>query len=147
MTQEPSGVTQTGRYYYGTGRRKEAVARVRIYSGSGTIEVNGRPYLDVFSRVLHQEKARQPLQVAEAADKCNVVARILGGGASAWADALTHGTARALVASDEGLRPAMRKNVCVIVRREHRIHRNRYHARIQRSEKRDRPIVRIQHQQ
>ena len=109
MTQEPSGGAQTGQYHYGTGRRKEAVARVRIYSGSGTIEVNGRPYLDVFSRVLHQEKARQPLLVAEAADKFNVVARILGGGASAWADALAHGTARALVASDEGLRPAMRK--------------------------------------
>ena len=58
MTQEPT--TYTGQYYYGTGRRKEAVARVRLYAGSGKIEINGRPYMEVLPRSILQERARKP---------------------------------------------------------------------------------------
>jgi small subunit ribosomal protein S9 len=108
MTQKTT-TTADGRYYYGTGRRKEAVARVRLYAGSGTIEVNGRPYLDIFTRLTHQNRVREPLEVAEAAAKFDVRAKIKGGGVSAWADALAHGTSRALVAFDEALRPPLRK--------------------------------------
>jgi small subunit ribosomal protein S9 len=107
MTQEPA--VRTGQYYYGTGRRKCAVARVRLYSGSGTIEINGRGYMDALPRSTLQQKARRALEVAELADKFDVVAKIDGGGITGWAEALAHGTARALVAYDEKLRPDMRK--------------------------------------
>jgi small subunit ribosomal protein S9 len=107
MTQEPT--TYTGQYYYGTGRRKEAVARVRLYAGSGKIEINGRPYMEVLPRSILQERARKPLETAEMADKFDVCAKLNGGGVSGWADALAHGTARALVAFDENLRTVMRK--------------------------------------
>lgn len=109
MTQEPTITTPAGEYHYGTGRRKCAIARVRLYPGGGTIEINGRPYMEALPRKNLQEKARQPLEVAEMADKFNVIAKITGGGVSGWADALAHGTARALVAYDENLRSAMRK--------------------------------------
>jgi small subunit ribosomal protein S9 len=112
MTQEqaeelaaPSGE----RYYYGTGRRKTAVARVRLYPGSGTIVVNGKPFQEVFSWELQQIKVRRPLVSTETDDRFNVQAKIAGGGISAWADALAHGISRALVAFDEGLKPTLRK--------------------------------------
>ncbi len=108
MTEETPTIA-SGRYYYGTGRRKEAVARVRLYAGTGTIEINGRPYLDIFTRVTHQNRVREALEVAEATSQFNVQAKIKGGGVSAWADALAHGTARALVAFNESLRPPLRK--------------------------------------
>lgn len=97
------------RYYYGTGRRKSAVARVRLYPGSGTVIVNGKPYMDLFTRPLHQAKILQGLSVTGMEDKFNVQVKIAGGGISAWADALAHGMARALLAFDESLRPRLRK--------------------------------------
>ena len=109
MTQETASTTPSGQYHYGTGRRKCAVARVRLYPGNGTIEINGRPYMDALPRKNLQERVRQPLEVAEMSDKFNVIAKINGGGVSGWADALAHGTARALVAYDEKLRTVMRK--------------------------------------
>ncbi len=108
MTQEKTA-EQAGVYYYGTGRRKTAVARVRLYSGSGTIVVNGKPFLELFSRVVHQNKVREPLVLADGADSFNVQAKVAGGGVAAWADALAHGIARALVVFDERFRPALRK--------------------------------------
>jgi small subunit ribosomal protein S9 len=108
MTQEETVNVRTGRYFYATGRRKEAVARVRLYEGSGTIEINGRPYLELFTRPLHQIKIRKPLEIAGAGSKMDIVAHIQGGGISAWADALAHGTARALLKHDEALRKELR---------------------------------------
>ncbi len=109
MTQEDTPTNlRTGKYFYGTGRRKEAVARVRLYDGSGEIEVNGRPYLELFTRPLHQIKIRKPLEIAGASSKLDIVARIQGGGVSAWADALAHGTARALLQHNEALRKELR---------------------------------------
>lgn len=110
MTQEatPAPEARTGQYYYGTGRRKEAIARVRIYAGTGTIEVNGRPYLDKFTRNIHQIRVRRPLEVVDALNKFDVVAKIVGGGVTGWADALSHGTARALLQYDETLRKQLR---------------------------------------
>jgi len=108
MTQDETVNVRTGRYFYATGRRKEAVARVRLYEGSGTIEINGRPYLELFTRPLHQIKIRKPLEIAGAGSKMDIVARIQGGGISAWADALAHGTARALLKHDEALRKELR---------------------------------------
>jgi small subunit ribosomal protein S9 len=88
-------------YFYGTGRRKTAVARVRLYPGTGTIDVNGRTFQEVFTRPVHQAAVRQPLLVTETLDKFNVQVKVAGGGISAWADAIGHGIARALVAAGE----------------------------------------------
>jgi len=109
MAEEQASTIPSGQYHYGTGRRKCAVARVRLYPGNGTIEINGRPYMDALPRKNLQERVRQPLEVAEMSDKFNIIAKINGGGVSGWADALAHGTARALVAYDEKLRTVMRK--------------------------------------
>ncbi|OFW64617.1 MAG: 30S ribosomal protein S9 [Actinobacteria bacterium RBG_13_63_9] len=113
MTQEQQigelAVPEGERYYYGTGRRKTAVARVRLYAGSGDIIVNDKPFQDVVTRLLHRVKVRQPLVTTETENRFNVRAKIVGGGVSAWADALAHGISRALVAFDPGLRPALRK--------------------------------------
>jgi small subunit ribosomal protein S9 len=111
MTQEETQQMELpgGKYYYGTGRRKSAVARVRLYQGSGQIMVNGKPYHDVFTRDLHQNKMRLPLEVAEASRNFDIYAKIAGGGITAWADAIAHGTARALVEYNEELRPKLRR--------------------------------------
>ena len=111
MTQEATTELElpSGPYFYGTGRRKEAVARVRIYQGTGQIFVNGKPYREKFTREMHQIKARMPLEVVEATGRFDVYAKIKGGGVGGWADALAHGTARALLASDEALRSPLRR--------------------------------------
>ena len=97
------------RYFYGTGRRKTAVARVRLYPGTGEVVVNGRGYMDVFPSGVHRAAVLAPLKAAGAAERFNVQARIEGGGVSGWAGALSHGIARALASSDEALKPALRR--------------------------------------
>jgi small subunit ribosomal protein S9 len=99
----------TERYFYGTGRRKTAVARVRLYPGTGEILVNGRGYLDVFPRGSHQQAVLAPLRAAGAQARFNVQARVAGGGISGWAGAVSHGIARALATSDETAKPALRR--------------------------------------
>lgn len=111
MTQEETQQLElpSGKYYYGTGRRKSAVARVRVYQGSGQIIVNGKPYEELFTRDVHQNKLRLPLEVAEASRNFDIYAKIAGGGQTAWADAIAHGAARALVEYNEELRPKLRR--------------------------------------
>jgi small subunit ribosomal protein S9 len=109
QSSEPPVVPQGGQYYYGTGRRKTAVARVRLYSGQGAMTINGKPFLEVFSRTPHRLRVQAPLQEVGMAGTFNVQAKLAGGGINAWADALTHGIARALVAFDERLRPPLRR--------------------------------------
>lgn len=110
MTQEAKALeTPGGQYYYGTGRRKEAVARVRLYSGSGTIVVNGKPYLELFTRTVHQNRIKLPLEVTGVEGTFDVYAKIAGGGISGWADALAHGIARALVAFNEQFKTPLRR--------------------------------------
>ena len=99
----------TERYFYGTGRRKTAVARVRLYPGSGEILVNGKGYLDVFTRGAHQIAVLAPLKAVGGAERWNVQARVAGGGITGWAGAVSHGIARALAASDGELKPALRR--------------------------------------
>jgi small subunit ribosomal protein S9 len=96
-------------YYYGTGRRKTSVARVRLYPGSGEILVNGKGYLEIFTRGSHQAAVLAPLKATGAAERFNVQAKIAGGGISGWAGALSHGIARALAVSDEALKPALKR--------------------------------------
>jgi small subunit ribosomal protein S9 len=97
------------RYFYGLGRRKTAVARVRLYPGSGEIMINGRGYMDVFTRGSHQAAVLAPLKATASEGKFNVQAKVAGGGITGWAGAVSHGIARALAASDDNTRPALRR--------------------------------------
>ena len=98
------------RYFYGTGRRKTAVARVRLYPGSGEIMVNGKGYMTVFTRGSHQAAVTAPLRAAQADSKWNVQAKVVGGGITGWAGAISHGIARALCDADtEAYRSALKK--------------------------------------
>ncbi len=99
-------------YYYGTGKRKSAIARVRLYpGGTGAVIVNGKPLEEALPWIDWQKRAMQPFAtISAAADRFNVVAKIEGGGVSAWADALRHGIARALLVADPSLKKDLRKH-------------------------------------
>ena len=96
-------------YFYGTGKRKAAVARVRLYPGGGAIVINGKPMEEVFSRVQHRSVILKPLQITNNQDKFTAQIKVEGGGVSGWAGAIAHGVARALLAADENLRIALRR--------------------------------------
>jgi small subunit ribosomal protein S9 len=94
---------------YGTGRRKTSTARVFMVSGEGKISVNNQPLDEYFGRETARMIVRQPLEVAEVADKLDIKVTVAGGGNSGQAGAIRHGIARALVEHDESLRVAMRR--------------------------------------
>ncbi len=96
-------------YYHGTGRRKCAIAQVRIMSGVGTIIINGKPLEEAVPIQALRQSVLEPLRVAGLANKLNATVKVIGGGTASQAGAVRHGLARALVASDEGLRPALRR--------------------------------------
>jgi small subunit ribosomal protein S9 len=97
-------------YHYGTGRRKTAVARVRIFPGSGQIVVNGRPSPDYFGgRSVYQADITQPLRLTNTLDRFDVSVRVSGGGNSGQAGAIRHGISRALTRFDEELRPVLKR--------------------------------------
>jgi len=95
-------------YHSGTGRRKSAVARVRLYPGAGTVIINGKPLEEVFVRPAHRIQVLRPLQVTESEGKFNAQVKVEGGGISGWAGAIAHGIARALVEADENLKKPLR---------------------------------------
>ena len=95
--------------YYGTGRRKKAVARVRLIPGEGKVIINGRDMDDYFGLETLKVTVRQPLELTETLGKFDVVAKVEGGGFSGQAGAIRHGIARALLKADEGLRPLLKK--------------------------------------
>ena len=97
-----------GNYNYGTGRRKEAVARVFIKAGSGNIVVNGKPVDTFFSRETGRMIVRQPLVLTESADKFDIMVNVNGGGESGQAGAVRHGITRALIDYDASLKPALK---------------------------------------
>jgi len=96
-------------YYYGTGKRKTAVARVRLLPGNGSIIVNGTPYEELFPRVAHRRTIVQPLLVTDGSGKYNVVVKVAGGGITGQCGAISHGIARALIRADERLKPTLRQ--------------------------------------
>lgn len=96
-------------YYYGTGKRKLAVAQVRLLPGNGSIIVNGTPYEELFPRLAHRLIIAQPLSVTDGSGKYNVVVKVAGGGITGQCGAISHGIARALVKADEGLRRTLRR--------------------------------------
>ncbi len=95
--------------FTGTGRRKTAVARVRITEGTGKFLANGRTFEDYFSHENFSKAASLPLVTAELSDKFDVVANVDGGGVSGQAGAVAHGIARALQKFNAELRPALKK--------------------------------------
>ena len=97
-------------YYYGTGRRKNAVARVRLYPGDGTITVNNKPPLQYFGRRMLEMVVVEPLRLTESLKKFNISAKVYGGGMSGQAGALQHGIARALIVADLAMRPVLKKH-------------------------------------
>jgi small subunit ribosomal protein S9 len=92
-----------------TGRRKEAVARVRLRPGTGVVVINGRPIENYFTIASHRQSATEALRISQTADVYDVDATIDGGGVSGQAGALRLGIARALVSLDEELRPSLKK--------------------------------------
>ena len=96
-------------YFYGTGRRKKSVARVRIYPGSGSITINNRDIDDYFGLDTLKLIINQPFGVTETEGKFDIVANVKGGGMSGQAGALRHGVARALLTVDENYRSALKK--------------------------------------
>ena len=99
-----------GTYFYATGRRKDAIARVYIKPGKGTIMVNDRELLEHFKRDTLLMIIEQPLVVTETLGKYDIKAHVNGGGLSGQAGALLLGIARALVKADEDLKSILRKN-------------------------------------
>jgi small subunit ribosomal protein S9 len=96
-------------YFYGTGRRKTAVARVKIMPGTGAIIINGVPYEELFTRPELRRKIIQPLTATESTGKYNVIVKVEGGGTASQSGAVSHGIARALVEVDEKSKSALRK--------------------------------------
>ena len=96
-------------YFYGTGRRKKSVARVRVYPGTGKITINDRSIDDYFGLETLKLIVRQPLALKGTTEKVDIVCRVNGGGVTGQAGAIRHGLSRALLQYDEALRPALKK--------------------------------------
>ena len=99
---------ETKPYFYGTGRRKNSVARVRVYSGTGKIIINDRDIDDYFGLETLKLIVRQPLVVAGVEGKFDIVVRVSGGGVSGQAGAIRHGVARALLQVNPEFRAALK---------------------------------------
>ena len=95
--------------YYGTGRRKNAAARVYLRPGDGEVRINGRSFNDYFPSDMLKMIIRQPMMLTETQDKLDVFVRVSGGGFTGQAGAMRHGISRALVEYNPELRPALKK--------------------------------------
>ena len=96
-------------YFYGTGRRKSSVARVRVYPGSGSITINGKDIDQYFGLETLKLIINQPFEVTGTMGKFDIVANVNGGGMSGQAGAIRHGVARALLLADETFRSPLKK--------------------------------------
>jgi small subunit ribosomal protein S9 len=92
-----------------TGKRKTAIARVRLFKGSGQITVNRRPLDDYFGRATSRMVVHQPLELTGTEGEYDIAANVCGGGLSAQATAIRHGITRALIAANPDLRPTLKK--------------------------------------
>ena len=101
--------TSKKEYFYGTGRRKSSVARVRIVPGTGTVSINDRDIDEYFGLETLKLVVRQPFMVTNTEGKFDIIAKVIGGGVSGQAGAIRHGLARALLQYDPELRTALKK--------------------------------------
>ena len=97
-------------YYYGTGKRKTAVAQVRLYPGRGEFSINDKSLEDAFPWPAWQSVIQEPMKVTDNQGRFSVFAKLHGGGVTSQAGALRHGIARALLLADADLRPVLKKN-------------------------------------
>ena len=108
---------QTEQYYYGTGKRKRAIAKVRLYPNlsaervglAGQIQVNGKPLEEAFPWPAWRTTIEHPLRVTDSLSRFSVVAKVQGGGVSAQSEAVRHGIAKALAVYDETLKRSLRR--------------------------------------
>jgi len=100
----------TATYNRGTGRRKCAIAQVKVSSGSGNIVVNGKPYQELFTLVDHRRTIEMPFTVTDTVGKFNVEIRVTGGGLTGQSGAIKHGIARALVSLNESYKSPLRQH-------------------------------------
>lgn len=96
-------------YFYGTGRRKKSIARVRVYPGTGKIIINDREIDNYFGLETLKLIVRQPLVLTETTEKFDVICKVQGGGVTGQAGAIRHGLSRALLQYDETLRTELKK--------------------------------------
>ncbi len=97
-------------YFYGTGRRKSSVARVRVYpNGTGAITINGRDIDEYFGVDTHKLMVRLPMELTETAGAFDIICTVTGGGVTGQAGAIRHGLSRALLQYNEELRPTLKK--------------------------------------
>ena len=94
---------------YGTGRRKTSTARVFLSKGTGNIVVTGKPLDEYFGRETSRMVVRQPLELLDSAESYDIYATVKGGGINGQAGAIRHGITRALIESDETLKPALKE--------------------------------------
>jgi small subunit ribosomal protein S9 len=99
----------TKNYFYGTGRRKEAVARVRIIPGKGKVTINGRTIEEFFGLETLRMIVKQPLALTNSQSKYDVIAKVIGGGYTGQAGAIRHGLSRALLQANEENRAILKK--------------------------------------
>ena len=118
-------MTMAEALYRGTGRRKTAVARVRLLAGDGKITVNGRDVEEYFTRQAYRAAVRAPLELLGAANRYDVVAKIEGGGPTGQADALRHGIARALAEESQEARGEL-KAAGLLTRDARAVERKKY---------------------
>lgn len=111
--------------YWGVGKRKDAVARVRLVSGKGSFKLNQKSLEEYFPRETHRILIQQPLKITDTLDKFDVIAKLEGGGISGQAGALRHGIAMALLEADESYRAKL-KNSGLITRDSRMKERRKY---------------------
>lgn len=95
-------------YFYATGRRKNAVARVRLFPGAGAIVINGEPYEKLISQERLRKAIMEPMVVTDSQERFSISVKVSGGGYVGQAGAIRHGIARALLVADGNLRPLLR---------------------------------------
>ena len=100
---------ETKPYFYGTGRRKHSVARVRVFNGTGKVTINGRDINDYFGLETLKLLVNSPLVLTENEGKFDIVVNVVGGGCAGQAGAIRHGLSRALLQFNPELRPALKK--------------------------------------
>ncbi|MDR1240891.1 MAG: 30S ribosomal protein S9 [Oscillospiraceae bacterium] len=114
------------KYFYGTGRRKTSVAKVRLYNGDGKFKVNGNDISDYFPTKILRSIAGQPLIITETNEKFDVICDVYGGGVSGQAEAIRHGVSRALLEFDSNMLRSTLKSAGFLTRDSRMKERKKY---------------------